>query len=84
MQIAVWRVVLKRTELLLVSTAIGSRKYRIPSDLRSQAGYRLVSTMVGDHMGILGVVVFVLVEVDKVGRAWGLLDLQKSRVKVSR
>ena len=42
----------------LISTAIGSRKYRIPSDLRSQAGYRLVSTMVGDHMGILGVVVF--------------------------
>lgn len=37
-----------------VSSAIGSRKYRIPSDLRSQAGYRLVSTMVGDHMGILG------------------------------
>lgn len=44
--------------MILVSTAIGSRKYRIPSDLRSQAGYRLVSTMVGDHMGILGVVVF--------------------------
>lgn len=43
---------------ILSSTAIGSRKYRIPSDLRSQAGYRLVSTMVGDHMGILGVVVF--------------------------
>lgn len=43
---------------ILVSTAIGLRKYRIPSDLRSQAEYRLVSTMVGDHMGILGVVVF--------------------------
>lgn len=39
------------------STAIGLGKYRIPSDLRSQAEYRLVSTMVGDHMGILGAVV---------------------------
>lgn len=48
----------KGTKAFLVSTAIGSRKYRIPSDLRSQAGYRSVSTMVGDHMGILGVVVF--------------------------
>ena len=36
------------------SSAIGQRKYRIPSDLRSQALYRPVSTMVGDHMGILG------------------------------
>jgi hypothetical protein len=43
----------------LPSTAIGLGKYRIPSDLRSQAKYRLVSTMVGDHMGILGAVVFV-------------------------
>lgn len=43
---------------ILVSTAIGLRKYRIPSDLRSQAEYRLVSTKVGDHLGILGVVVF--------------------------
>lgn len=42
----------------LVSTAIGLRKYRIPSDLRSQAQCRSVSTMVGDHMGIPGVVVF--------------------------
>ncbi len=42
---------------ILVSTAIGLRKYRIPSDLRSQAQYRSVSTMVGDHMGIPGVVV---------------------------
>ena len=48
----------RRSSDILSSTAIGSRKYRIPSDLRSQAGYRLVSTMVGDHMGILGVVVF--------------------------
>ena len=40
------------------STAIGLRKYRIPSDLRSQAEYRLVSTTVGDHVGILGAVVF--------------------------
>jgi hypothetical protein len=43
---------------LLLSTAIGLRKYRIPSDLRSQAEYRLVSTTVGDHVGILGAVVF--------------------------
>ena len=44
--------------VLLLSTAIGLRKYRIPSDLRSQAEYRLVSTTVGDHVGILGAVVF--------------------------
>jgi len=44
-----------------VSTAIGLGKYRIPSDLRSQAEYRLVSTTVGDHVGILGAVVFFLV-----------------------
>lgn len=44
---------------ILSSTAIGLRKYRIPSDLRSQAEYRLVSTTVGDHVGILGAVVFV-------------------------
>ena len=43
-----------------LSTAIGLRKYRIPSDLRSQAEYRLVSTTVGDHVGILGAVVFVI------------------------
>ena len=43
----------------LTSSAIGQRKYRIPSDLRSQALYRSVSTMVGDHMGILGAVVFI-------------------------
>ena len=46
--------------VLLLSTAIGLRKYRIPSDLRSQAEYRLVSTTVGDHVGILGAVVFVI------------------------
>ena len=46
--------------VLLLSTAIGLRKYRIPSDLRSQAEYRLVSTTVGDHVGILGAVVFAL------------------------
>ena len=42
------------------SSAIGQRKYRIPSDLRSQALYRSVSTMVGDHMGILGAEVLLL------------------------
>jgi hypothetical protein len=41
-----------------VSTAIGLGKYRIPSDLRSQVKYRPVSTTVGDHVGILGAVVF--------------------------
>lgn len=45
-------------DCILSSTAIGLRKYRIPSDLRSQAEYRLVSTTVGDHVGILGAVVF--------------------------
>ena len=43
-----------------VSTAIGLGKYRIPSDLRSQVEYRLASTTVGDHVGILGAVVFAL------------------------
>ena len=42
-----------------VSTAIGLRKHRIPSDLRSQPECRPVSTTVGDHAGILGAVVFV-------------------------
>jgi hypothetical protein len=60
------------TKALFSSTAIGLRKYRIPSDLRSQAEYRLVSTMVGDHMGILGVVVFVSgrLEGGKSGCGW--------------
>lgn len=53
-----------RISTLMISTAIGLRKYRIPSDLRSQAEYRLVSTMVGDHMGILGVVVFDFLHAD--------------------
>jgi hypothetical protein len=44
--------------VISLSTAIGLRKYRIPSDLRSQAEHRLVSTTVGDHAGILGAVVF--------------------------
>ncbi|MEY3420164.1 MAG: hypothetical protein RIR48_444, partial [Bacteroidota bacterium] len=35
------------------ATAIHTRKFRIPSDLRRQAGNGSVSTMVGDHMGIL-------------------------------
>ena len=41
-----------------LSTAIGLEKYRIPSDLQSQAECRLASTTVGDHVGILGAVVF--------------------------
>jgi hypothetical protein len=43
-----------------VTTAIHTVKYRNPSDLRSQASDGPVSTMVGDHMGILGAVVFFL------------------------
>jgi hypothetical protein len=40
------------------STTIESRKFRIPSDLRRQPGYRPVSSKVGDHLRILlGVVV---------------------------
>ena len=44
---------------VMLSTAIGLWKHRIPSDLRSQSECRPVSTMVGDHTGILGAVVFV-------------------------
>ena len=41
------------------STTIESRKFRIPSDLRRQPGYRPVSSKVGDHLRILlGVVVY--------------------------
>lgn len=62
----------RRISTILISTAIGLRKYRIPSDLRSQAEYRLVSTMVGDHMGILGVVVFdFCMQMERIGRSWG-------------
>ena len=32
--------------------------YRIPSELRSQAGLGLPSTVVGDHTGIVGAVCF--------------------------
>ena len=40
------------------STTIESRKFRIPSDLRRQPGFRPVSSKVGDHLRILlGVVV---------------------------
>ena len=42
------------------STTIESRKFRIPSDLRRQPGYRPVSSKVGDHLRILlGVVVHI-------------------------
>ena len=34
--------------------------YRIPSELRSQAGLGLPSTVVGDHTGIAGAVCFFL------------------------
>ena len=39
-----------------VSTAILSVTYRISSELRSQATAGLVSTTVGDHVGIRGAV----------------------------
>ena len=42
------------------ATAIHTRNFRIPSDLRRQAGNGSVSTMVGDHMGILSAVVLFL------------------------
>ena len=41
------------TGLTSSSTAIESRKFRIPSDLRRQPGYRPVSSKVGDHLRIL-------------------------------
>lgn len=41
----------------LITTAIHTIKYRNPSDLRSQASDGSVSTVVGDHTGILGAVV---------------------------
>ena len=42
--------------VLLMSTAILSVTYRISSELRSQATAGLVSTTVGDHVGIRGAV----------------------------
>ena len=36
--------------------------YRIPSELRSQAGLGLPSTVVGDHTGIVGAVCFFIIE----------------------
>ena len=41
---------------VLMSTAILSVTYRISSELRSQATAGLVSTTVGDHVGIRGAV----------------------------
>jgi hypothetical protein len=50
--------VYKRKIYFHSSTTIESRKFRIPSDLRRQPGYRPVSSKVGDHLRILlGVVV---------------------------
>ena len=40
------------------SMATGLRKYRIPSDLRSQVKCRLVSIVVGDYARTLGAMVF--------------------------
>lgn len=56
-----------RSKVHFAHTSIyGHRTQKIPHpvDLRSQAEYRLVSTMVGDHMGILGVVVFAFLHAD--------------------
>lgn len=39
-------------------TAIHTRSFRIPSDLRRQARDGLVSTVMGDRTGILGAVTF--------------------------
>jgi hypothetical protein len=51
-------LVIKPILALFSSTTIESRKFRIPSDLRRQPGYRPVSSKVGDHLRILlGVVV---------------------------
>jgi hypothetical protein len=44
-----------------LSAAIEPLKYCIPSDLQSQARYRLVSTAVGDHAGILGAAVLIYI-----------------------
>ena len=41
---------------MCLSTAILSETYRISSELRSQATAGLVSTTVGDHVGIRGAV----------------------------
>ena len=47
-------------DIASISTTIESRKFRIPSDLRRQPGYRPVSSKVGDHLRILlGVVVHI-------------------------
>lgn len=50
--------ILART--FLPATAIRIRKHRISSDLRSEPDVGAISTGVGDHLGILRVVVFVL------------------------
>lgn len=41
-------------------TAIHTRKYRVSSDPRSQAGDGAVSTVVGDYTGILRAVIFLI------------------------
>lgn len=69
-----WQGTYTHITVLLLSTAIGLRKYRIPSDLRSQAEYRLVSTTVGDHVGILGAVVFVIASGRMIQPGWVILN----------
>ena len=50
------------------ATAIHTRTYQIPSDLWSQASNGSVSTMVGDHMGILSAVVLFLL--NSIVKSW--------------
>ena len=51
-----------RKYLQLYHTVIPLWIYRIPSELRSQAGLGLPSTVVGDHTGIVGAVCFFNIE----------------------
>ena len=51
-----------RKYIKLYHTVIPLWIYRIPSELRSQAGLGLPSTVVGDHTGIVGAVCFFNIE----------------------
>ena len=52
----VWAYI--EVSLMSSVTAIHTRSFRIPSDLRRQARDGLVSTVMGDRTGILGAVTF--------------------------
>ena len=49
--------------------------YRIPSELRSQAGLGLPSTVVGDHTGIVSAVCFLLLFLSKKKKSYILLEV---------